>query len=78
MVAIEPRSDALIKRRIRQQIPGKLFNDELIERHVPVEGFDHPVAPAPHFAIPIHLVTVRVAIARCIQPAESHSLRVPR
>ena len=78
MVAIEPRGDALIERRIRQQIARKLFDDELIERHVAVEGFDHPVAPAPHFPIPIHLVTVRVGIARCIQPAERHSLRIPR
>src|SRR5436189_5672372 len=29
----------------RQQVTGELFNGELVERHVVVEGLNHPLTP---------------------------------
>jgi hypothetical protein len=46
-VAVEPGGDALIERGVREQITGELFDGELIERHILVEGLDDPIAPGP-------------------------------
>ena len=36
------------RRGVRQHVAGDLLDRELVERHVAVEGVDHPVAVLPH------------------------------
>ena len=50
VITVEGRGQPLCVRRIRQQVAGELFGDELAEGGVMVEGLDDPVAPAPHRA----------------------------
>ena len=52
-----------------QQVAGDLLDGELVERHVAVEGVDHPVAPAPHRALAVALVAVGVGVAGGVEPA---------
>ena len=73
VVAVEARRDALIERRLRQQVPGDLLDGELIETHVRIERPDHPVAPRMQGAVAIHLVAIRVGEAGPIQPVHSQS-----
>ena len=68
MASVEAGGDALFKRRFRQQIPGELLNRKPIERHIGVEGIDYPVSIGPHFAVVIQMQSVRIAIARRIEP----------
>ncbi len=56
--------------------PASLFHGELVIGHVAIEGVEHPIAPAPHFARTIGLISIGVAIARRFHPAESHALGV--
>ena len=53
---------------MRQQIAGKLFDREFVERQVAVEGADDPLAPLPHVAIVINMIAVGVGVTRQIQP----------
>src|SRR5262245_13785789 len=78
MIAVEGRGDALIERRVRQQIARQLFDYELIERLVPVERIDHPVAPGPGAAVAVYLIAVRVGVTRGVQPSRRHTLAVTR
>ena len=58
-----------------QQVAGELLDGELVERHVAVEGVDHPVAPAPHDALAVALVAVGVGVAGRVEPARRPSAR---
>src|SRR5215468_6597363 len=78
MIAVEGRGDALIERRVRQQIARQLCDDELIERLVLVERIDYPVAPGPGAAVAIDLIAVRVGVTRGVQPSRRHTLAVTR
>jgi hypothetical protein len=78
MVAIEPGGNHLIPGRHRQQIACQLFNRELVEWHVAVEGIDHPVAPPPHVTLAIALVAVAVGIAGSFQPGIRHALAIAK
>ena len=55
-------------RRARQHVAGDLLDRELVERQVAVERVDHPVAILPDAAPVVFLVSVRVGVAREIQP----------
>ncbi len=67
-VAVEAGGDLLIARGMRQQVAGKLLDGEPVERHVLVQGIDHPVAIFPDRAWRIDVEAVRVGIAGDVQP----------
>ena len=50
VVAMETAGDLLLHRGLGQQVSRELSDGEFTERHVRVEGFDHPLAPEPHVA----------------------------
>ena len=76
VVAIEGAGDPLIQRGVRQHVACDLLDGEVVEGEVPVEGVDHPVAPAPHAALGVGLVAVGVGIAGGVQPTNGHALPV--
>ena len=78
MVAVEAGGDLLVERRVRQQVAGELLDRELVERHVAVEGVDHPVAPAPHRPVAVALVAVGVGVAGARRASGRHALAVAR
>ena len=61
---------------VGQQVAGKLPGDELIERHVGVEGPHDPVTPRPRLALAIDLKAVAVGVAGRVQPIDGHALAV--
>ena len=67
-VAMKGGGDLLILGRIRQQIAGELFDGELVERHVLVQGIDHPVAIQPDVAPQVLLIAAGVGIACEVEP----------
>ncbi|EDY22388.1 hypothetical protein CfE428DRAFT_0513 [Chthoniobacter flavus Ellin428] len=75
---MEAGGDQLRWRGMRQQVAGDLLDGELIERHVSVEGLDHPVAIGPSFDVVIQVHAVRVGIAGGIQPVTRPVLAVVR
>ena len=78
MVAIEPGRDLLVERRTREHVAGDLLQRELVERQIAVERVDDPIAPAPHVALGVGLVAVRIRIARRVEPLCGHPLAVAR
>ena len=68
VVALEPGGDELIQARLGQQVAGELLHGELVERLVPVEGPDHPVAVGIHLSVVVDVDPVRVAVARRVEP----------
>src|SRR5438477_1961849 len=62
-VAVEAGGDPRLGRRVREHVARDLLDRELAERHVRVEGGDHPVAPLPGGAAAVLLVAVRVRVA---------------
>ena len=76
--AVEGRREPLLARGVRQQVARELLGRETVEGFVAVERPDHPVAPGPHRAWAIHLVAVRVGVAREIEPVGRHPLAVAR
>ncbi len=76
MVAIEPGGDFLIKGGVREEVACELFDGELIEGLILVEGFDDPVAPTPHAAESVVLVSVGISEACGFEPREGHGFSV--
>ena len=76
VVAIEARGNELIAGRIGQQVARDLLDGELVERLVFVEGANHPIAPRPHLAAAVDVVTVRVGVTRQVEPFQRHALAV--
>jgi hypothetical protein len=74
MIAVKARRDLLFERWLRQQVACQLFDRELIERHVAIQGFEDPVAPAPHEAFAVALVAIGVGVASRVEPVNRHSL----
>ena len=74
VIAVEPRRQFLLLRRIRQEITRKLPDRELVVAHVVVDRLHHPIPPRPHRALGIALVAVRVRIACRIQPIPGPAL----
>ena len=56
------------ERGIGQQVAGELLDCEPVERHVAVEGVDHPIAIRPHLAVIVDVEAVRVGVARGVEP----------
>ena len=59
---------ALRLRRVRKQIAGDLLDDELVVRHVAIDGVDHPIAPKILLARQILFVAVAIGISGHIEP----------
>ena len=78
VVANKTGRDALRLRRLGQEIAGELFHRELVVRLVVVESLDDPIAPEPHEADAIEVITAGVGVAREIQPVLRHALAVVR
>ncbi len=78
VVAVEAGRDALLDRRVRQQVACELLDGELIEGHVRVEGVDDPISPAPHEPLVVREVAVRVGVASLIEPVAGLMLAVAR
>jgi len=74
VIAMEPAGDALLRRGVGEQVAGQLFDGELIERLVAIEGIDHPGTPARHVATAVDVVTVRVGEPRGVEPFERQPL----
>src|SRR5665213_545770 len=76
MVAVKAGGDFLRQASVRKHVASDLLKRELVIRLIAIEGVDDPIAPAPHVALAIVLVTIRVGVAGRIQPAEGHPLTV--
>ena len=74
VAAVEAGADQLIERAIGQQVAGELLDRELIERHVPVESIDHPIAIRPVLAIVVEVDAVGVGVSSVIQPVAAAML----
>ena len=68
VVALEAGGDQLVESRLRQQVAGDLVDGELVERLVPVERLDRPVAVGVHLSVVVDVDAVGVAVARGVQP----------
>ena len=68
VAAVEAGGDLLVERGVGQQVAGELLDGELVERHVPVEGLDDPVAIGPHLAVVVEVDAVRVGVAGGVEP----------
>ncbi len=75
-VAVKAGGHELRLAGARQQIAGQLFDREAVERHVVVQGLDHPVAIGPHFALAVDRIAVRVGVARLVEPVPAPALAV--
>ena len=78
VVPVEGGGDSLAQRGFGEQVAGKLFDGELIKRHVGVVGIDHPVAVPPHGSFGIGLIPAGVSIPGAVQPLDGHPLPVSR
>jgi hypothetical protein len=63
---------------VRQQIAGELFEGELVERQVAIEGLDDVVTIGPDRARGVLFVTVAVGITRRVEPVPAPALPVMR
>ena len=78
MVAVEAGGYFLIERGARQHVARDLIGEETVVRLVTVEGRDDPIAPTPHGAFAIELVTIGVRVTGGVQPTNGHSFSIPR
>ena len=76
MVPVESGGDQLVECRLGQQIAGKLINREPIKWHVVVQRADHPIAPPPHVARAVGLVSAGIGKASGVEPRDRHPLAV--
>ena len=72
VVSIKCRRQYLVLRRVRQQVSGELPRYKSVVGQILVERLDHPIAPRPHRAITICLVTESVGITGEIEPIDRH------
>ena len=73
-VAQETGGRDLPRRGFRNEIAGDLFAHELVVGLVFRERVDHPVAPAPHVAVVVDGIPVRVRVTRAVQPWQRETL----
>ena len=66
--AAESGGDLLVERRVRDQIAGDLFDGELVEWQVAVEGVDEPIAVFPDLAAAIVGVARAIGVAGEVHP----------
>ena len=67
-IAMKCRGDQLVLGGVIQHVSRNLLNREFIERHVRVQGFDHPVTISPDGSRRILRITLTVGIPCEIQP----------
>src|SRR5690606_30205106 len=67
-IPMKSRGDQLIFARLRQQVTSKLFNTELIIRHILVESPDHPVPVFPDLSRTIPFIALGIRIPSHVQP----------
>ena len=78
VIAQETRGEALFIGGSWKPVSGDLPDGELVEGQVAIEGVDHPVAPRPHGALAIALVSVGIGVAGGFHPFPRHPLAVAR
>ena len=61
---------------IRQQVAGELFDRELFERQVAIEGIDHPIAVHPDLTLSVGVVAVRIGVAGDVEPVPAPALAI--
>ena len=76
VVAVESARDFLFERRVGKQVASQLLDRELVERHVAVEGANHPIAPRPDLAQAVDVKAMGIGVTRQIEPLHRHSLAV--
>ena len=76
VAALEAGGDALIERGVGKQVAGQLFDGELVEGKVAVEGGDHPIAVGPDFAVVVDVDAVGIAVAGGVQPVAGAMLAI--
>ena len=74
VAAAEAGGDLLLQRGVGEQVAGELLDDELVERHVVVEGADDPVAVGPDFAVVVEMDAVGVGVAGGVEPVAAAML----
>ena len=74
--AVEAGGDFLIEGGVWEHVAGHLFEGELIEGHVAVEGLDDPIAVGPDGAVVVIMDAVGVAIPGDVEPVPPHLLAV--
>lgn len=67
-VAVKGRGDELVLAWLGQQVPGDLFDSELVEGKVAIERLQQPVPVSPNFARLVAGVTRTVRITGQVQP----------
>ena len=75
---MEAGGDLLVVGGGRQQVARQLLGGELVERHVAVQGVDHPVAVLPDRARAVNAVAVGVGVAGGVEPVLAPPLAVVR
>ena len=78
MQAIVGRRHTLVLCRVRQQVAGELFSQELIVRLVVVESLEHPVAPGPGEHGFVASIAPGVGITRKVHPSDCEVFAVTR
>ena len=76
MISIEAGRQDLLFGRVGQHIAGQLPCQEFIKGLIHVERFDHPIAPWPHIAHTIILISMTISIARHVHPLSCHTLTI--
>ena len=76
VAALQAGRDELVFGGLGQEVAGELFDGELIEGLVAIEGLHDPVAIGPHLAVSVEVQSVRVGVARGIEPVAGAVLAV--
>ena len=75
-VAVESRGNQLIVCWIWEHVSRQLFDGELVEWHVAVEGTNHPIPVAPYGTRLVICVSGAIGVAGEIQPLSSPVLAI--
>ena len=68
VAAVEAGGNELLLAGVRQHVARELFDGELVEWQVAVEGVDHPVAVAPDLAVVVEVDAMGVGVSCGVQP----------
>src|SRR3954463_14071800 len=77
-IAVKASGDFLIESGVREKVASQLLNREFVEREIAIHRFYDPIAVLPNLARRIDAVSIRVGIARSIQPPAAPALAVMR